>query len=133
MSILFGVIGAFAVLSWLVAVIQAVQIVSLAPKGERLGSYFALGWWKFGQIAAKAGPASVPHIQIYRRAVIAFLAFVIFGLLLSGWAVNQQPREATTTTSGQINDPRVIPADFAFNIDPRRVATMPGAPKILES
>jgi hypothetical protein len=88
MTILFGVIGAFAAMAWVVAVIQAVAIVRLAPKGEKLASYFALGWWKFKQIEAKAGPASVPHLMIYQRAVIAFLVFVVLGLVLSGWAVS---------------------------------------------
>ena len=133
MTILFGVIGAFAMLSWLVAVIQAIQIVSLAPKGERLGSYFALGWWKFGQIEAKAGPAAVPHIKIYQRAVIAFLAFVILGLLLSGWMVNASKPPASAASQPQlINDPRVVPTDFAFNTELSRVAMVPGAP-VLES
>jgi hypothetical protein len=86
MTILFGVIGFFAMVSWVVAVIQAIQIVQLAPKGEKLASYFALGWWKFKQIEAKAGPASVPHLVIYQRAVIAFLVFVVLGLVLSGFA-----------------------------------------------
>ena len=130
MIILAGVLGLFAVLSWIIAVIQAIRIVQLAPKGERLGSYFALGWWKFDQIQAKAGPASIPVLQTYKRAVIAFLVFVILGVVLSGWMATQEPRPVATTTS-LINDPRVIPADFAFNTEFRRVA-MPGA-TILES
>lgn len=131
MLILAGVIGLFASLSWIIAVIQAIRIVQMAPKGQKLGSYFALGWWKFDQIEAKAGPASAPVLQTYKRAVIAFLAFVILGVVLSGWMASQTPQPATT--SGLINDPRIIPAEFAINTDFRRVATMPGAPKVLES
>ncbi|UJW86139.1 hypothetical protein [Devosia sp. SL43] len=131
MLILAGVIGLFASLSWIVAVIQAIRIVQLTPKGEKMGSYFALGWWKFDQIAAKAGPASVPVLETYKRAVIAFLVFVILGVLLSGWMASQTP-PATATTTGLINDPRIIPAEFAFNSEFRRVA-MPGASNILES
>ena len=130
MIILAGVLGLFAVLSWIIAVIQAIRIVQLAPQGEKLGSYFALGWWKFDQIQAKAGPASAPVLQTYKRAVIAFLVFVILGVVLSGWMATQEPRPVATTTS-LINDPRVIPADFALNTEFRRVA-MPGA-TILES
>lgn len=132
MSILFGVIGVFAMLSGVVAVIQAIQIVSLAPKGEKLGSYFALGWWKFGRIEAKAGPAAVPHVRIYQRAVIAFLAFVILGLLLSGWMINRSTPASAAAEPQLLNDPRVIPTDYAFNIEFSRVAMMPGAP-VLES
>jgi len=132
MSILLGVIALFAILSLVVAAIQAAAIVRLAPAGERLGSYMLLGWWKFGQIEQKAGPAAAQPLAIYKRAVIAFIVFLLVGLILSGWAVNQAPVSAATTSS-LINDPRVIPAEFALNTDLRRVATMPGAPKILES
>lgn len=92
MTILFGVIGAFAVMAWAIAVIQAIAIVRLAPPGEKLASYFALGWWKFRQIEAKAGPASVPHLVIYQRAVIAFCLFVVLGLVLSGIAISMEGR-----------------------------------------
>jgi hypothetical protein len=131
MTILFGVIGAFAILSGLVAVMQAMRIVQLAPKGERMASYFALGWWKFGQIQAKAGPVSASHVQIYQRAVIAFLAFVILGLLLSGWMINAGKSSADAATTSQLHtDPRIMPTDFAVNPELSRVATMPGTPVV---
>ena len=126
MTILFGVTGAFAVTAWIVAVIQAIQIVRLAPKGEKLASYFALGWWKFRQIEAKAGPASVPHLVIYQRAVVAFIVFVVLGLVLSGWAISQTPAPAASAQTAPITDWRVIPAQYADIVDIRRVATMPG-------
>jgi protein-S-isoprenylcysteine O-methyltransferase Ste14 len=129
MNVLLGVIALFAILSLVAAAIQAAAMVRLAPAGEKLGSFMFLGWWKFGQLEAKAGPAAAQNLNIYKRAVIAFLVFVVLGITLSGWAINQRP---AATTVSLINDPRVIPADFAFNIDLRRVATMPGAP-ILES
>ena len=130
MLILAGVLGLFATLSWIIAVIQAVRIVQLAPKGEKLGSYFALGWWKFDQIQAKAGPASAPVLETYKRSVVAFLVFVILGVILSGWMASQTPSPAVTTTS-LTNDMRVVPAKFAF-IELRRVA-LPGAQVSLES
>ena len=134
MSILLGVIALFAILSLVVAAMQAVAIVRLAPAGERLGSYMLLGWWKFGQLERKAGPAATEHLAIYKRATIAFIVFIVLGLALSGWAVNQTPPPASATAEPRlINDPRVIPAQFALNTDLRRVAPMPGAPKILES
>ena len=134
MSILLGVIALFAVLSLAMAIVQAVAIVRLAPASERLGSYMLLGWWKFGQLEQKAGPAAAPHLAIYKRAAIAFIVFIVLGVALSGWAVNQTPAPASASTEPRlINDPRVIPAEFALNTDLRRVAIMPGAPKILES
>ncbi len=134
MSILLGVIALFAILSLSVAAMQAVAIVRLAPPSERLGSYMLLGWWKFGQLEQKAGPAAAEHLAIYKRAAIAFIVFIVLGVALSGWVVNQTP--APTSASAEprlINDPRVLPAEFALNTELRRVATMPGAPKILES
>jgi hypothetical protein len=134
MSILLGVIALFAILSLVVAAIQAVAIVRLAPAGERLGSYMLLGWWKFGQLEQKAGPAAAEHIAIYKRAAIAFIVFIVLGVALSGWAINQRPAPASASAEPRlINDPRVIPAQFALNTDLRRVAPMPGAPKMLES
>lgn len=87
MSILLGVIALFAILSLIVAAVQAVAIVRLAPAGERLGSYMLLGWWKFGQLERKAGPAAAPHLNIYKRATIAFLVFIVLGVVLSGIAI----------------------------------------------
>ena len=134
MSILLGVIALFAILSLVVAAIQAVAILRLAPAGERLGSYMLLGWWKFGQLEQKAGPAAAEHIAIYKRAAIAFIVFIVLGVALSGWAINQRPAPASASAEPRlINDPRVIPAQFALNTDLRRVAPMPGAPKMLES
>ncbi|WP_316354400.1 hypothetical protein [Devosia sp.] len=134
MSILLGVIALFAILSLVVAAVQAVAIVRLAPASERLGSYMLLGWWKFGQLEKKAGPAAAEHLAIYKRAAIAFIVFIVLGLVLSGWAINQTPAPASAAAEPRlINDPRVIPAEFAFNTDLRRVAPMPGAPNILES
>ena len=133
MSILLGVIVLFAVLCGIVAVVQAVAVVRAAPASADLAGFMPLGWWKFSQLEAKAGPAAAPSLIIYKRAVIAFVVFLLLGLILSGWAVNQAP--ATTSASAEprlINDPRVIPAQFAFNTDNRRVATMPGA-LLLES
>jgi len=134
MSILLGVIALFAILSLIVTVIQAVAIIRLAPASERLGSYMLLGWWKFGQIEQKAGPAAAAHLNIYKRAAIAFLVFVVLGVTLSGWTINQAPAPTSATAKpGLINDPRILSAKFAFNTDLRRAATMPGALKILES
>ena len=129
MSVLLGVILLFAVLTLVVAVMQAVAIVRGAPAGENLAGFMPLGWWKFRQLEAKAGAAAAHPLNIYKRAVVAFIVFLLLGLILSGWAINQAPASAQTAL---INDWRVIPAEFAHIPDLRRVAAMPGA-IILES
>ena len=134
MSILLGVIVLFAILCGIVAVVQAVAVVRAAPASENLAGFMPLGWWKFSQLEAKAGPAAGQQLNIYKRAVIGFVTFVLLGLILSGWTINQTPAPASASAEPRlINDPRVIPAQFAFNTDTRRVATMPGAQEILES
>jgi hypothetical protein len=87
MGILLGVIGLFAILTLAVAIIQAIAIVRLAPPHARLGGFMPLGWWKFRELDAKAGPAAATHLVIYKRAVVAFVVFLLLGLVLSGLAV----------------------------------------------
>ena len=63
-SIAIGILGLFAVVAWVVAVISAVQIVRLAPAGERLRTYGRLGWWRFDAIreqGARYRSAVAPH------------------------------------------------------------------------
>ena len=117
MSVLLGVILLFAVLTLAVAVMQAAAIVRVAPASENLAGFMPLGWWKFRQLEQKAGAAAAQPLNIYKRAVIAFIVFLLLGLALSSWTMG---RTGAST-------------DTAFNPDLRRVATMPGAPKILES
>jgi hypothetical protein len=133
MSVLLGVITLFAVLTLAIAVMQAVAMVRVAPASERLASFMPLGWWKFRQLEAKAGPAAAQPLNIYKRAVIAFIVFLLLGLALSSWTINRTPAPDSASAQPElINDPRVIPAEFAFNTDNRRVAIMPGA-LLLES
>ena len=129
MSVLLGVVLLFALLSLVLAVVQAVAVARLAPAGERIASFFPLGWWKFRQLEAKAGPAAEGPLSVYKRAVIAFVVFVLLGLILSGWVVNQAPSNSSASLEpARINDWRVIPATFADLTDFRRVAPVPGAP-----
>jgi hypothetical protein len=126
MSVLLGVILLFAVLSLVVAATQAAAMVRQAPANERLGAFMPLGWWKFRQIEGKAGPGAAERLNIYKRAVIAFLVFLVLGVVLSGWSLNQRP----ALQSAGITP---VSADgFAFVSPFRRVAPMPGAP-VLES
>lgn len=75
--ILLGAIGIVAILSWIVAVIAAIQIVAASPAGTRMRNYFRLGWWKFADIRAAAGPAVDIHIRTYKRAFIAFFVCIL--------------------------------------------------------
>ena len=117
MSVLLGVILLFAVLTLVVAVMQAVAIIRLAPPSAQLAGFMPLGWFKFRELELRAGPDAAQPLNIYKRAVIAFLVFLALGLVLSGWTVSR--------SNGS--------TDTAFNPDLRRVATMPGALEILES
>ena len=72
-SILLSVIGLFAVFAWIVAVMSAIRIVRLAPKGAGMRTYGRLGWWKFDAIRQDVGLAADPHITAYQRAFVAFM------------------------------------------------------------
>jgi len=87
MSILLGVIAMFALLTLVVAVVQAMAMVRLAAQ-PGLAALFPFGWWKFGALEMQGGAQALPHLVVYKRAVIAFLVFVVLGLVLSGWAAN---------------------------------------------
>ena len=87
MSVLLGVIVLFAVFTLIVSVMQAVAIVRAAPPAENLAGFMPLGWWKFRQLDAKAGPAAAANLVIYKRAVVAFVVFLLLGLVLSGIAM----------------------------------------------
>ena len=130
MTILLGVIALFALVTLLLAVQQGRALVLAAPKSAELGSFMVLGWWKFRQLKAKAGPAAAPMLVIYQRAVIAFLVFVVLGALLSGWTLNRAQPAATAAMFESV----AVPTQFALIVEmpARRVAEMPGA-QLLES
>ena len=91
-SIAIGILGLFAVVAWVVAVMSAIQIVRLAPAGERLRTYGRLGWWRFDAIREQIGGAADQPIRSYQRAFVAFficvLASIVIGGLLSVTAQN---------------------------------------------
>ena len=131
MTILLGVIGLFAVLCWIIAVVQAVTIVRLSAAEHRSWTDWILGWWKFDAVRKMAGAGGSTHAMIYQRAMIAFVLFVVLGIIVGSVSASMSERAAENAAQiGPINDPRVIPAQFAFNSDLtdfRRAATMPGA------
>lgn len=125
MTIFLGVVLLFALLSAILAAVQALAISKLAPAGQWRGWLF--GWWRFAEVEQRAGLAGEAQAAIYKRAVITTLVFVIIGLILSGWVVNQRPNGAAEATPKKLNGWRT---DFAaLNHDPifRPQATMPGA------
>ena len=83
-TILLGVLGTLAVFSWIIALISAIRVVGLAPKGQKLGVYGKLGWWKFDDIRAIVGPSGDQHIQTYQRAFVAFIACVLISIVGGG-------------------------------------------------
>ncbi len=79
----------------------------------------------------RAGLGGETQAAVYKRSVIACLAFVIAGLILSGWVVNERKADQTVAVEQKINDGRVLPAS-AFNLNSRSLALMPDA-AVLES
>lgn len=130
MTLLLAAISLFALLSGILAAGQARAITQMAAMK---GQDWLFGWWRFDAIAAKAGLAGEEHAAAYKRSVIAFVVFLVLGLLLSGWIASQQNSAPTTTAINiPINDWRVLPARHAEYFALRRVAPMPGV-TMLES
>ena len=91
-GIFVGIIGLFAVMAWIVAVISAIRIVGLAPKGQKIRNYVRLGWWQFAAIRQDLGPAADLHIRTYQRAFIAFFACILAGMIFGIVATMTTPR-----------------------------------------
>lgn len=77
--IIIGVLGLLVIVAWIVAVMAAIQIVGLAPKGEKIRTYGQLGWWQFDKIRATIGPAADLPIRTYQRAFVVFIVIVVLG------------------------------------------------------
>lgn len=125
MTILLGVVLLFAVLSGAAAAAQAVAINRVAPAGEWRG--WILGWWRFGEVERRAGTAGAQQFGIYKRAVIACVAFVLLGLILSGWAANQRSMAVAILTNSDFIGQRFDTAGLIDHSYFRSVASMPGA------
>ena len=81
---LLTVVAGLGFFAWVIAVFAAIQLVRLAPKGEKLKTYGKLGWWQFDEIRKTIGPAADQPIRVYQRAFIAYI------IELTG----QEPEEA---------------------------------------
>lgn len=80
--VMFGAV-LIAFIAWAFAALAALNVVNLAPKGEKLTSYFQLGMWRFAALEAKLGPQVKPHLTRYKRAFYVFFAVIIAILALS--------------------------------------------------
>jgi hypothetical protein len=89
--ILIGVLGLLVIVAWVAAVMAALQIVGLAPKGEKMRTYGQLGWWQFDKIRATIGPAADLPIRTYQRAFIVFIVIVVLGAA-GGVLLGTQPQ-----------------------------------------
>ncbi|MCW5722781.1 MAG: hypothetical protein KIS86_16720 [Devosia sp.] len=133
MGFLLAAVTLFALLSGAVAAGQAVAITRQAAVDGPTWRDWLFGWWRFDAIAARAGLAGEEQAAAYKRSVIACVVFVVLGLILSGWVVNQRPAASPAAVSIAPNhDWRVLPARFAEHFELRRVAPMPGV-TMLES
>ncbi len=104
------VLAGVAVAAWLFALVALVQIVGMAPTGQRMSLLFNLGWLRLGRVAAAAGPASAPHARTYLIAMLTFLIVVILIAAVAILAAGQS-RSSSDEQAGEprrINDPRVI-------------------------
>ncbi len=128
MSILLGVVLLFAVLCAALAAVQAAAINRVAPAGQWRG--WLLGWWRFGEIEQRAGVSAALQAGIYKRAVIACVVFVVFGLVLSGWAVNQRSASVAAIRTIFINGSRIDAASLIDKPFLRPVAPLPGATQL---
>jgi hypothetical protein len=80
--VMFGAV-LIAFIAWAIAALAALNVVSLAPKGEKLSVYFQLGLWRFAALEARLGAAVRPHLIRYRRAFFVFFAVIGAIIVLS--------------------------------------------------
>lgn len=77
------ILALVAVVAWFTAVISAIAVVQLAPRGEKLSSLFRLGWLRFSTLSTQLGPAAIPHLSRYRMAMFGFMACIIAVVVMS--------------------------------------------------
>jgi hypothetical protein len=91
LGIVIGVVGILGAFAWIIVAISVVQLLRLAPKGQKVSVYGKLGWWKFDDIRSIVGPAADPHIRAMKRGGIAFVACVVLGMGL-GFVLGALPK-----------------------------------------
>lgn len=79
-GIILGVVALLGFFAWAIVAISVVQLLVLAPKGQKVAVYGKLGMWRMGDIRTIVGPGADPHIQAMKRAGVAFLVCVVIGM-----------------------------------------------------
>jgi hypothetical protein len=106
------VLAGVAVAAWLFALVALVQIVGMAPAGQRMSTLFNLGWLRLGRVTAAAGPASAPYARTYFIAMLTFLVVVILiaavAVLAAAPGQSGSGPDEQTAEPRRITDPRVI-------------------------
>ena len=80
LGIVLGVVALLGAFAWIIVAISVVQLLILAPKGQKVAVYGKLGMWNMTDIRSIVGPAADPHIHAMKRAGIAFVACVLVGI-----------------------------------------------------
>ncbi len=93
MTAIVTVLFLLAAGAWLVAVVSALSLVGMAPSGGRFDTLMDLGWWRFGAIEARIGPAAQTHLSRYR---MAFMAFFLIVLVVAVAAILLSPNSAAS-------------------------------------
>ena len=78
--VMFGAV-LIAFIAWAIAALSALNVASLAPKGEKLAASFQLGQWRFAELEASLGASVRPHLIRYKRAFLVF--FAVIGAILA--------------------------------------------------
>ena len=80
--VMFGAALA-AFIAWAIAALSAINVATLAPRGERLAASIDLCRWHFAALETSLGAGVEPHVIRYRRALVVFLGVIGAILALS--------------------------------------------------
>jgi hypothetical protein len=78
--VMFGAV-LIAFVAWAIATLSALNVASLAPKGEKFAASYRLGLWRFAALEASLGARVNPHLIRYKRAFLVF--FAVIGAILA--------------------------------------------------
>ncbi len=72
-----------AFIAWAIAGLCALNVASLASKGEKLTACIDLGRLKLADLESRFGPQVLPHLTRYKRAFFVFFATIAAMLVVS--------------------------------------------------
>jgi hypothetical protein len=70
-----------AFIAWSLAGLSAINVATMAPKGEKLAASFQLGLWRFEALETMLGTTVKPYLIRYKRAFVIF--FAVIGAMLA--------------------------------------------------